>query len=96
MFGKEFNKEDKDAEITTAKEPEVKSFSQDLPVEVPKPATAVDANSFMEKVKENPENSATLENCDSKTYNKVYLYLNELKLQNGLKWDGNNKILKYK
>lgn len=95
MFEK-FKNEDTNPEVPAAPEPEAKEIAQEVFVEVAKTDPSVDDESFVAQVIENPESSAELENCDSKTFNSVYIQLDKAGLQNAVTWNENSKVLKYK
>ena len=95
MFEK-FKNEDTDPEVPVAPEPEVKKFAQEVFVEVAKAAPSVDDESFVAQVIQNPDSPAELENCDSKTFNSVYIQLDKAGLHNAVTWNENSKVLKYK
>ena len=95
MFEK-FKNEDTDPEVPAAPEPEGKEFAQEVFVEVAKAAPSVDDESFVAQVIKNPDSPAELENCDSKTFNSVYIQLDKAGLHNAVTWNENSKVLKYK
>ena len=95
MFGKEFKDDETDPMIPAVPKKDVKEFAKEVFIEVPKPATATSADSFIKKVKSNPEDSAVLK-CDVETFNKVYSALKKCKLHNACVWDGEGSILRYK
>ena len=95
MFEK-FKNENTDPEVTAATEPEAKEIAQEVFVEVDKPAPFVDDESFVAQVIQNPDTPAELENCDSKTFNSVYLQLDKAGIHNAVTWNENSKVLKYK
>tara|TARA_B100000085_G_C18300911_1_gene414250 strand:+ start:235 stop:525 length:291 start_codon:yes stop_codon:yes gene_type:complete len=96
MFGKEFKDDETDPVIPAVPKKDVKEFAKEIFIEVPKPTTAISADSFIEKVKSNPEDPAVLEDCDVETFNKVYNALKNYRLHNACVWDEGDSILRYK
>tara|TARA_R100000005_G_C4814916_1_gene99345 strand:+ start:198 stop:479 length:282 start_codon:yes stop_codon:yes gene_type:complete len=93
MFEK-FKNEDTDPEITEVPKPEVKSFSQDLPVQAS--ASDADPASIIKQIKDNPEERAVFENCDSGVWNEVYKAVAQMKLHPKIKWDSDSKVITFR
>jgi len=86
MFNKkpDFDGEDKETEKTSRVPPMFIEKAKEIFIEVPKH----DVGSIIESIKENPENSLTVNDCDSSLWSDIYVQLNILKLHKFAKWDG--------
>ena len=78
--------------------PKTKSFADEVFMQVPKPgkSPALDSSSIIASISENPNTSASFEDCDIDTWNEVYIALGKLKLHTRAKWDEISKVLRYR
>ena len=78
--------------------PKAKSFSDEVFIQIPKPgkSPALDSSSIIASISENPNTSASFEDCDINTWNEVYIALGKLKLHTRAKWDEISRVLRYR
>tara|TARA_R100000008_G_scaffold64912_1_gene41938 strand:+ start:322 stop:600 length:279 start_codon:yes stop_codon:yes gene_type:complete len=91
MFEK-FKNEDTDPEIPVTPKPQIKTFEQQIPAEVPKVDSSNDAEAIIKAINENPGKPAIFENCTGSTFNQVYKMCGRIKPT----WDETKKVIKYK
>jgi hypothetical protein len=95
MFGKEFKNEDTDPQIPAVPKPEVKKIAEAWNTK-PASVSAVDADSIIGAIKQNPDKSAVFKGCDSAIWNDVYKAVSKMKLHPKLKWNSDTQEISFR
>ena len=62
----------------------------------PASVSAVDADSIISAIKQNPDKSAVFKGCDSAIWNDVYKAVSKMKLHPKLKWNSNTQEISFR